>query len=635
MEQSFPIESFRYGLDTRRDVLTSQPGTLVTASNLFVNQGGELEKRRAFTEFVDLDISDSNAHSGIAGIESTEDGIVAYTHARELEEAYVNTTGTASVDTNGSGSGATFDITAVNGAITAAVVNAGGSGYAVGDRLTLTTAVGTGAILTVATLAVTAVATVTITNNGNPQGFPFLVSTIPTGITAQRLTHPSLANDSSETYNSSLHRLDVFSLPPNQLLFSNSFNGKAFVSATFVDGNTFLYYDGALVQDSANGLVLSGRIALADLANDLALEITGMGWNALANRQVVNLTSITRSTTTATATYAAHGLSNGDFVEIFGAPETQYNGRFRIFNKTNDTFDYTMSSDPGGSATGTPQATVYQAGSVIIKSPPQDYWGATPEETSTAGQLGILSLSRDGAGAIGQPSVAQFRITVPTGTFTLTAPEDQDGSGLVDLGGGAVAARATAAETAIAIAAAVNDLTFVHGYFASVITADVFIYANSDWGDVTQNGNLAFNLNVTTTMGTVAVVGTAPPLQFSVSPVDIVYQVFVPGNSPVVVGVATSNGGPAYIINYAVSGGTPGYTFSIIPTRPGGNVILDGLGNRVEVTPRAASGQLIFTIPGSFHAPIDITASFDFKVTDSAGLSETKVVTVRIFTTFF
>lgn len=636
MESSFPINSFKFGLDTRKDVLTSQPGTLVTALNLFVNQGGELEKRKAFTTFADLDISDSGAFSGIAGVQSTEDGIIAYSHARELEEAYVNTTGSASVNTSGPGSGATFNITAVNGAITAAVVNAGGSGYAVGDRLTLTTAVGTGAILTVATLAVTAVATVTITNNGNPQGLPFLVSAVPSGVTHQLLKHPSLTNDSTEAYNADRHRLDVFSLPPNQILFSNGFNGKAFVSATFTDGNTFLYYDGALVQDSANGLVLTGRVALADLANDLARQVLDIGWDALANRQVVNLTSITRSSTTATATYAAHGLSTGDFVEIYGATQTQYNGKFRIFNVTTDTFDYTMSSDPGGSATGTPQATVYQAGSVIIKSPPQDYWGASPEETSTAGQLGFSNISQDGAGANGNPAIAQFRITVSTGTFTLTAPEESDGTGSVDIAGGAVTARATAAETATAIAAAVNDLTFVHGYSATTSSADVFIYANGAWGDVTQNGTIPFLLTVVTTTGTAAAVGTTPPFNVVIYPNNIEYGQSVGPTQRTFTNLTTAGHGDNLIVRATPTGGVAPYIYSIQPNSPGSTTGRDALGNPFTVTAfrSVSSGEIYFNIAGTFNVPIDIVAVFRVTVTDSNSptSSGSALVSVHLFT---
>ena len=42
------IKDFKGGLDTRRDVLTSVPGTLSTLNNAHVTRGGDIEKRKAF-----------------------------------------------------------------------------------------------------------------------------------------------------------------------------------------------------------------------------------------------------------------------------------------------------------------------------------------------------------------------------------------------------------------------------------------------------------------------------------------------------------------------------------------------------------------------------------------------------------
>jgi hypothetical protein len=65
------------------------------------------------------------------------------------------------------GTGATFSVTTVSsGAITAVSVTAAGSGYGVGDVLTMSGGSGSGAKLTVATLSGTGVATVTISTAG-------------------------------------------------------------------------------------------------------------------------------------------------------------------------------------------------------------------------------------------------------------------------------------------------------------------------------------------------------------------------------------------------------------------------------------------------------------------------------------
>lgn len=76
------------------------------------------------------------------------------------------------------------------------------------------------------------------------------------------------------------------------------------------------------------------------------------GYNSLT------LTSITRSGTTATATYTSHGYRDGATIRIAGANETEYNGDFVITNITANTFDYTVSGSPSTPATGTITAKV-------------------------------------------------------------------------------------------------------------------------------------------------------------------------------------------------------------------------------------------------------------------------------------
>ena len=71
----------------------------------------------------------------------------------------------------------------------------------------------------------------------------------------------------------------------------------------------------------------------------------------------VAITSITRSTTTATVTTtAAHGYTTGDFVNIRGATGADaalYNGDFTITVTDTDEFTYTMTGTPANNATGT------------------------------------------------------------------------------------------------------------------------------------------------------------------------------------------------------------------------------------------------------------------------------------------
>jgi hypothetical protein len=69
-----------------------------------------------------------------------------------------------------------------------------------------------------------------------------------------------------------------------------------------------------------------------------------------------SISSIARGGTgnlTATATLTAHGYATGDYVNIRGAAQSHYNGNFYITVSGANTFTYTMTADPGTSASGT------------------------------------------------------------------------------------------------------------------------------------------------------------------------------------------------------------------------------------------------------------------------------------------
>jgi hypothetical protein len=67
--------------------------------------------------------------------------------------------------------------------------------------------------------------------------------------------------------------------------------------------------------------------------------------------------TITRSGSTASVSHTAHGMKNGDKVQIRGANEQEYNGVFIISNVTTDAYDYTVTGTPDTPATGTIKAT--------------------------------------------------------------------------------------------------------------------------------------------------------------------------------------------------------------------------------------------------------------------------------------
>lgn len=81
-----------------------------------------------------------------------------------------------------------------------------------------------------------------------------------------------------------------------------------------------------------------------------------------ANAAAQTLTDLRGAGTTATATLAGHNFEDGMTVTIASAGESGYNGDFRIFNVTRDTFQYTVAAavtDGNPSGTITARRTRY------------------------------------------------------------------------------------------------------------------------------------------------------------------------------------------------------------------------------------------------------------------------------------
>jgi hypothetical protein len=71
-DRTVQINSFKYGLDTRREALASLPGTLQTAQNCHINSGGEIEKRKAFVKLANFFADDT------FGLQDTDQGLVTF-----------------------------------------------------------------------------------------------------------------------------------------------------------------------------------------------------------------------------------------------------------------------------------------------------------------------------------------------------------------------------------------------------------------------------------------------------------------------------------------------------------------------------------------------------------------------------
>jgi len=96
----------------------------------------------------------------------------------------------------------------------------------------------------------------------------------------------------------------------------------------------------------------------------IVYDVTSKSWSQWSsltlNGSSVNVSSITRSGTTATVTTdSGHGLSDGDPVKIAGADQSGYNGIFQVKYVSSTIFTIEVANSPTTPATGTITATGY------------------------------------------------------------------------------------------------------------------------------------------------------------------------------------------------------------------------------------------------------------------------------------
>lgn len=82
----------------------------------------------------------------------------------------------------------------------------------------------------------------------------------------QRIQHPSQIDGSGTAYDATKHAMTA-------VVASTQFGGKAAVAATFADGNSYGYYDGGLMFDLTDGVVLAHLDTTAKIAAALAAAI--------------------------------------------------------------------------------------------------------------------------------------------------------------------------------------------------------------------------------------------------------------------------------------------------------------------------------------------------------------------------
>ena len=120
---------------------------------------------------------------------------------------------------------------------------------------------------------------------------------------------------------------------------------------------------------------------------DEVLSLTTKSTYAIGNSSV-SISTLTRSSTTATATTASpHGLQTGNSVTVSGATQTEYNITATITVTSPTVFTYTMAAAGATPATGTP---VFTSGDFVTTRPIRIV-GAFTRATNTDTPIGLVT----------------------------------------------------------------------------------------------------------------------------------------------------------------------------------------------------------------------------------------------------
>lgn len=296
---------------------------------------------------------------------------------------------------------------------------------------------------------------------------PTLASAMPSTspvIVYQQLQHPEIYDQrvltsdlvTAVSYDRTKHRMTA-------LVFSANFEGKAVALATFADGNTFLYFNGALVAQSRDGRVTANQKSLSALSKDAARQVRDLAnWTSQPNN---NQSSPTNTDLGATGVFSPAGVH------------------------------YTLAASR--TCAGDGQIGVFD------------------------------SLSVDQPGTIGTAASVKFTFSGfanTTGRVTVTAPTSNVVSTIITVIDYTPSSNRTPAQLATDITTLINRLTSNLGYFASTDGAGAFtMFAPAAWGDF--QGNVVVtsaDAGVTVTAAAGATSGSLSVVVASVSKVDMV-----------------------------------------------------------------------------------------------------------------
>lgn len=249
------IQNFKYGLDTRKSELTSQPGTLTTLENAIINQGGEVEKRKGFF----LNGTTGQLPTGCFGLQETGSAIYTF----------------------GSGAASLATTKRQRDATTCTLTFAVSPGYTIGSIVRVAGVGGTGyngdvaiaaiSINTISYLATSGSGVEGLTNDtGGTVIFPL---NLPTNVSYQRLRHFYFDQyEGNATLGFIVNSVGGwFAKEPAMtgVLVTSSFGGETFVTATYgavVKGSALLAFPASTMLFGNGHVILDhmGGVEMAD-----------------------------------------------------------------------------------------------------------------------------------------------------------------------------------------------------------------------------------------------------------------------------------------------------------------------------------------------------------------------------------
>jgi hypothetical protein len=325
----FLIQDFKLGLDARRFLLNSPPGSLVTLRNAHITPGGEIEKRKKFGR----GLLPSNAY----GLEVTEDGFITF---GSEDMAFTSTSFTAT------GTSLVFNVGFGHTVPVGTVVSIGTNGEGLSSSGTVTAS-------TTTTLTVTVAQGPGGGNGAYSDTIAIAVLYFPGTVYYQRLQHPDGATAMTA------------------LIHSTVYNGLAFAIASF-GGAKFAFYDGVVCYDFFSGQAASWLTSNSGLAAHLS---------ALINRSAAFSSSSALSVVTVTS---PSGLSTEVTVEKSTAAGTLVDAltRTQVDGITGVSAQGQFSIQAGKVAAGTSKVTSVLVGGQELLGASVDY--VTNNDTTAA-----------------------------------------------------------------------------------------------------------------------------------------------------------------------------------------------------------------------------------------------------------